>query len=140
MSLAVRTSKKPAHKQGKAQVREQRAQIQGQVRTNGISRPQIAKPRICKSDFRKFLRGLDEGSTDLVLTDPPYAISRETALKTSARIAWSDSPSPWISARGTQNPLTLPLCAMNRTAYCATAAPPSSGTTCGNSQTCATLW
>ncbi len=100
MSLAVRTSKKPAHKQGKAQVREQRAQIQGQVRTNGISRPQIAKPRICKSDFRKFLRGLDEGSTDLVLTDPPYAISRETGFKNIGknsveRFAVSMDFGPW---------------------------------------------
>ena len=33
---------------------------------------------IVESDYREFLDGLDQGSVDLILTDPPYCISRET--------------------------------------------------------------
>lgn len=36
---------------------------------------------ILTSDFESFLIGLDEGAVDLVLTDPPYAVSRSTGFK-----------------------------------------------------------
>ena len=32
-------------------------------------------------DFKSFLTGLDENSVDLVLTDPPYAVSRSTGFQ-----------------------------------------------------------
>ncbi len=32
-------------------------------------------------DFAVFLQGLDKGSVDLILTDPPYTISRQTGFK-----------------------------------------------------------
>ena len=32
------------------------------------------------SDFRDFLQSLDKNSVDLVLTDPPYTISRKTGF------------------------------------------------------------
>ena len=32
------------------------------------------------SDYREFLRSLDRNSVDLVLTDPPYAVSRKTGF------------------------------------------------------------
>lgn len=38
-------------------------------------------PRIIKSDFEDFLLDLTPGSVDLMLTDPPYAISRKTGFK-----------------------------------------------------------
>ena len=34
----------------------------------------------CK-DFRDFLKSVEGNSVDLLLTDPPYAISRETGFK-----------------------------------------------------------
>lgn len=36
---------------------------------------------IVVSDFADFLNGLQSGSVDLILTDPPYAISRATGFK-----------------------------------------------------------
>ena len=36
---------------------------------------------IAQVDYRDLLESLDEGSVDLVLTDPPYAISRKTGFK-----------------------------------------------------------
>ena len=35
---------------------------------------------IVRSDFRDFLQSLDENSVDLILTDPPYTISRKTGF------------------------------------------------------------
>ena len=36
--------------------------------------------KIERSDYRDFLRALDKDSVDLLLTDPPYAISRKTGF------------------------------------------------------------
>lgn len=33
-----------------------------------------------RMDWEKFMEGLDRGSVDLILTDPPYAISRQTGF------------------------------------------------------------
>ena len=38
-------------------------------------------PRIEVADFTEFLESLPRGSVDLILTDPPYTISRETGFK-----------------------------------------------------------
>ncbi len=40
-----------------------------------------AECRIECADFRDFLHGLDANSVDLILTDPPYAISRATGFQ-----------------------------------------------------------
>ena len=44
-------------------------------------REEVAKGRIIEcSDFRDYLQSLDKNSVDLVLTDPPYTISRKTGF------------------------------------------------------------
>lgn len=40
----------------------------------------LAEARIAREDYAAFLRGLAVGSVDLVLTDPPYGISRRTGF------------------------------------------------------------
>jgi len=40
----------------------------------------MSPPRIEQADYREFLAGLRSGSVDLLLTDPPYGISRETGF------------------------------------------------------------
>lgn len=37
--------------------------------------------KIIQKDYREFLDNLNDNSIDLILTDPPYAISRETGFK-----------------------------------------------------------
>lgn len=45
------------------------------------SPPEVtAVPEVLCKDYREFLGGLAAGSVDLVLTDPPYAISRDTGF------------------------------------------------------------
>ena len=47
-----------------------------------MAAPTIApsQPRIDCADYRDFLRSLDRNSVDLVLTDPPYGVSRKTGF------------------------------------------------------------
>lgn len=73
-----------------------RRQIEGKDRgaSAGLSRqrrrrvlasaPQPSEDRACElhvTDYRDFLDSLDPGSVDLLLTDPPYAISRKTGFQ-----------------------------------------------------------
>ncbi len=41
----------------------------------------LPSPRIEVADFSEFMDSLPKGSVDLILTDPPYTISRETGFK-----------------------------------------------------------
>ncbi len=52
------------------------------VRGNRVSRKKAGDPPpvIEREDFAVFMRQLDAGSIDLVLTDPPYTISRKTGF------------------------------------------------------------
>lgn len=52
------------------------------VRGNRVSRKRVSDspPVIEREDFAVFMRQLDAGSVDLVLTDPPYTISRKTGF------------------------------------------------------------
>lgn len=73
-----------------------RKQIDGRGRgsSTGLSRQrrrrapglaqQPSEDRACElhvTDYRDFLDSLDPGSVDLLLTDPPYAISRKTGFQ-----------------------------------------------------------
>ena len=40
-----------------------------------------SKPSLQTLDFKKFLKNIPEGTVDLILTDPPYHISRKTGFK-----------------------------------------------------------
>ncbi|MYC55999.1 MAG: site-specific DNA-methyltransferase [Chloroflexi bacterium] len=52
--------------------------VNGEVLMLPSFRPQC---RIERADYRDFLDSLAQGSVDLILTDPPYAISRKTGFK-----------------------------------------------------------
>lgn len=41
----------------------------------------VPPPRIEVADFSEFMNSLPRGSVDLILTDPPYTISKETGFK-----------------------------------------------------------
>ena len=41
----------------------------------------VSPPRIEVADFSEFMESLPRGSVDLILTDPPYTISRETGFQ-----------------------------------------------------------
>ena len=41
----------------------------------------LPAPRIEVADFGEFMESMPKGSVDLILTDPPYTISRETGFK-----------------------------------------------------------
>ena len=57
----------------------------GEVQEQSWFSPQVNRPAmdcsICTSDFESFLSTIEEESVDLVLTDPPYAISRNTGFQ-----------------------------------------------------------
>ena len=44
----------------------------------------VPPPRIEVADFSEFMESLPGGSVDLILTDPPYTISKETGFKSVA--------------------------------------------------------
>ena len=50
------------------------------VKTNSLSYKKT-QPLLKTTDFKLFFKDISQGSVDLILTDPPYSISKETGFK-----------------------------------------------------------
>ena len=66
---------------------------------DSVSQTVAHEPLIEVADFSQFMESLPKGSVDLILTDPPYTISRETGFKSVVngvqRFAVSMDFGPW---------------------------------------------